>query len=185
MAIKSLPSQEVLRQLLRYEPDTGKLFWKKRSLNFFKGTQARSKEHACAHWNARHAGKEALIGTSLGYRWGRILGTPYLAHRIIWVLSVGSEPNMIDHINGDRSDNRISNLRSVTSAQNGKNHGMNKNNSSGFKGVSWVERDQRWMAYITCDRKRVSLGHHKCPTAAHLAYCRASFALHGEFARCQ
>ena len=185
MAVKPLPSQEVLRQLLNYDPETGDLFWKERPVEMFAATKRRTQDHACAHWNARHAGKAAMFGHhNTGYKWGRIFGRPYLTHRVIWKLVHGSDPaEQIDHINGDRSDNRLVNLREATAMQNGKNHGMNRNNTSGYKGVSWVGRDRRWAAGIRADGRFVSLGHHKCPTAAAVAYRRAAQRLHGEFAR--
>ena len=184
MAKRQLPSQEVLRQLLRYEPETGKLFWKERPEQMFSETVSRSRTHACAHWNSRHAGKEALYGINQGYKWGRIFGRPYLAHRVIWKMVHGYDPaEQIDHINGDRSDNRISNLREASALENGKNGGMRRNNSSGYKGVCWVERDRRWAAAITSDGKRISLGHHRCPTAAAVAYRKAAQRLHGAFMR--
>lgn len=185
MAAKPLPPQEVLRQLLRYEPETGKLFWKERPVGMFTATESRTQSHAQAHWNARHAGKEAMIGNhNTGYKWGRIFGRPYLAHRVIWKLVHGYDPaEQIDHINGDRSDNRISNLREASALENGKNGGMRRNNSSGYKGVCWVKRDRRWAAAITSDGKHISLGHHRCPTAAAVAYRKAAQRLHGAFMR--
>lgn len=185
MANKPLPSQEVLRQLLSYNPETGELVWKKRPVELFSETKARTKSHTHAHWNARHAGKPAMYGMhNTGYRWGRLFGRPYLTHRVIWKMVYGNDPaEQIDHINGDRSDNRLANLREATALENAKNNGMNRNNTSGYKGVSWVDRDRRWSAYITANGKRMSLGHYKCPTAAHLAYQKAAVALHGEFAR--
>src|SRR3546814_3868702 len=75
---------QMARRLLRYEPDTGKLFWRSRSPEFFRATKARTSEHACRNWNAHYAGKEAFTCLSpSGYRQGAILNNSLQAHRVI------------------------------------------------------------------------------------------------------
>lgn len=84
----------------------------------------------------------------------------YYAHRIIWEMLHGIIPAnaQIDHINGNRSDNRICNLRIVSNHENSKNQKKKVSNSSGFTGVSWDSQTQRWRAHITIDGKTKSLG---------------------------
>lgn len=88
-----------------------------------------------------------------------------------------------DHINGDKLDNRRRNLRSAHPWQNHANQRRPKNNTSGFKGVSWHSIGKRWAAEITCRRKRHRLGLFKTKEAAHAAYCTAAKLLAGDFAR--
>ena len=118
----ALPTQAELKKLLRYEPGTGRLFWKARSKGMFGvSDSSRSAEHACNQWNSRFADKEALTKVNVGYRCGR-LGYQYvLAHRVIWKLMTGEEPKEIDHIDGNRSNNKWQNLRSVTASDNRRN----------------------------------------------------------------
>ncbi len=150
---------DMLRQLLRYEPETGKLFWLERPSEFFKPGNLGA-EHYAAGWNAKFAGKEALTAQARGgYRRGNIFGRPYKAHRIAWALYHGSWPDgEIDHINGTPSDNRILNLRDVSSLENSRNLARKSNNTSGVCGVSWSKASMKWMAQITVKRKAVYLG---------------------------
>ena len=152
-------SIEVLRQLLRYDPETGKIFWKYRSEEFFTdGVQ--SAKHNAAKWNNKYANAEALTFLSKGYLTGSILRKYALAHRVSYALYHGEWPNNIDHINHNKSDNRIKNLRSVTKAENSKNLGMNKGNASGFNGVSWDKSKSRWAVKIHANGKRINLGYY-------------------------
>ena len=169
---KDLPSPELLRKLLRYEPDTGKLFW-------------RHREGAPQRWNSRYVGKQALATiSSSGYPHGQILRNDLLAHRVIWAIQNGSWPiDEIDHINGDVCDNRIENLREATGPQNKRNRGIQKNNTSGFKGVYWCKKKEEWYASIRYEKKYSHLGYHDTREKAHQAYCVACEDLHGEFAR--
>ncbi len=179
MATKPLPSPEVLRQLLRYEPDTGKLFWRDRPLCMFPDARA------WRSWNTRYAGKEAFTASNLnGYRHGNIFGRLHRAHRVIWAMETGSWPKkMIDHIDGDRARNCFSNLREATASSNQHNKKTQANNTSGFKGASWDKRCKKWQATIKSRGKQKHLGHFDSPEAAHAAYCEAAQGLHGEFAR--
>ena len=155
MSKKELPSPELLRQLLRYEPDTGKLYWRERTPDVFE-------DGRCKSFNSQFANKEAFTFTGRdGYKHGNVLNQrPYLAHRVIWAITYGEWPlNHIDHINGIRDDNRIENLRDVSRSENQKNQKRPAHNTSGAVGVSWANREKKWHAYINIDRRRESLGY--------------------------
>lgn len=89
----------------------------------------------------------------------------------------------IDHRNGDGLDNRRDNLRIATRAENSRNTGVRRDNSSGFKGVSFHKQCRKWTAQIKLDGKLHRLGLHATPELAHAAYCRAAAELHGQFRR--
>lgn len=158
MANKPLPSQEVLCQLLRYDTETGRLYWRHRPLSFFKdGDQ--SKEHNAAIWNGKNAGKEAFI-TKLptGHRYAGIFGRKYLAHRVIWKMVHGYDPVGVDHIDGDPSNNKLCNLREADQTTNGRNTRRRKNNTSGAMGVRYEDRIQKWVARIHVQYRSRHLG---------------------------
>ena len=152
---KDLPSPELLRKLLRYEPETGKLFWLHRPIDFFKRT-SRGKA-----WNTRFAGKEALSAkTGGGYLHGYVFGKKVMAHRAIWAIVYGVWPDSeIDHINGLPDDNRLENLRDVSPSENSRNRKMQSNNSSGYNGVSWCKIYSKWRSSIKINKKRQHLGY--------------------------
>lgn len=138
MAKQPIHSPDELRQLLRYDPDTGKLWWRAREPGFFAPT-TRTPAARASFWNKKYAGAEALIAKNgNGYLAGRIEGEKYYAHRAIWAVHHGRWPTHgIDHINGIRDDNRIVNLRPATATQNSGNACAPSHNTSGIKGVSW------------------------------------------------
>lgn len=143
MAKRPLPTPEELRQLLRYEPETGKLYWRERPLSAFS---VNAKGRA---WNNRFAGKEAFTASLKGYKVGGFDGKGYRAHRVAWAIYFGKWPaDQLDHINGDRSDNRIKNLRNVTNAENARNRCRQGHNNSGHTGVHWHKRDKKWSARV-------------------------------------
>ena len=126
--------------------------------------------------------------SSNGYRHVGIKGSSevrmYSAHRLVWCWHAGKWPmDQIDHIDGNRLNNEITNLREATNAENQHNRGKKSNNTSGFMGVSWNKNDGRWWAKITIDRRQIHIGRFDCPKEAHAAYCRAADNHHGEFAR--
>jgi len=180
-----LPTIEMLHRLLRYEPETGLLFWRERSPDLFRATPGRSSEHACANWNARYSEREAfLTSNGEGYRVGRIFGQRLLAHRVIWALTHGAWPcDEVDHRDLDRANNRIQNLRVATSGQNKCNTPARRSGTSGCKGVTWNARRGKWMAQIAVKGRNKYLGLFDEKSGAAAAYAAASMSAHGEFAR--
>lgn len=106
-------------------------------------------------------------------------------HRVVWELVNGPIPPKmeIDHIDGNRQNNDIANLRLATHSNNKWNTTKRSNNTSGFKGVTWFGRTKKWHARIRCHGKNTSLGYHNTPEEAHAAYCKAASELHGQFAK--
>lgn len=183
MGKQILPTPEQLRKLLRYEPETGKLFWRPRDVSYFNYTGSPSRQLAA--WNTRFLNKEAFTCTnSAGYKASVVMGVGLLAHRVAWAIYYGAWPsNVIDHINGITSDNRISNLRDCEHYENSRNARIRLTNKSGLKGVSWDRESGKWRAQIFSDGKKKNLGRFDDPFDAHHAYCTAAKKHRGEFAR--
>ena len=140
---------KVLKDVLDYNPDTGALTWKKRPVSMFReGTYPT--ERSAQKWNTKYAGKPAFTSfDDGGYHAGSVLGEIHKAHRVIWALVHGYWPKEeVDHINGTRSDNKLINLREVSSAVNGRNTALSKNNKSGYSGISWHQNSQTWRVCI-------------------------------------
>lgn len=150
MASKALPSQEVLRQLLEYNPDTGVLTWLDRDVRMFPAATPARSTALCRLWNARYAGKEAFTYVGGGYRVGTIEGGCHKAHRVIWKLVTSTDPEQVDHINGCRSDNRWVNMRNVSHAENTRNCKLSVANRSGRTGIyRWAQRGYvYWVALL-------------------------------------
>lgn len=106
------------------------------------------------------AGSRAGSLHSRGYVHIEIDGRQHKAHRLVWLAAHGSCPKAhLDHINGDKADNRLSNLREATKHQNGTNRsGPNKQSTSGVRGVSWHRTRRKWAAYVTDHGRAFSLG---------------------------
>jgi HNH endonuclease/AP2 domain len=155
-----------LRELLSYAPYTGdftRLVTIKH--NALKGAVVRSYD-------------------AYGYLRISIDGRRYRAHRLAWFYMTGSwPPHEIDHINGVRDDNRFSNLRLATHAQNHQNKGLSTTNTSGLKGASWHGRSRKWRARIVAGGRQISLGYFSTPEDAHASYCTAALEYFSEFAR--
>lgn len=148
MSAKKLPPLDLLRQLLDCDVENGILYWRERPIEMFSDVNGRTALNCQRVWNARYAGKRAFTNKRNGYYLGKILFESYAAHRIIWKMATGEDPEFIDHINGDKSDNRITNLRSVGWRENGRNRPRPANNSSGVIGVHWCRTTNRWRAQI-------------------------------------
>lgn len=115
---------------------------------------------AAATWNTRYANKEAFtaLNTS-GYKSGNLLGKRYLAHRVIWLLCHKDWPEgTLDHINGIRTDNRLSNLRLATLSENAQNRKTPSVNTSGVMGVYWYKKFRKWVSMIRIAGKLTYLG---------------------------
>lgn len=114
----------------------------------------------CRSWNARFSGREALASSSgsHGYLDGAINARGVLAHRVIWAMTYGYWPIGIDHVNGDRRDNRIANLREATQAENMRNTKTRCDNKCGIAGVWQLRRSGMWRARIKRDGISVDLG---------------------------
>lgn len=178
MADKALPSPEVLRQLLRYEPETGKLFWKERGPEWFKSGGRTSSVHACKTWNRKYAGKVAVgAKKNSGHLSGPLLGLTVQAHRVALAITNNQWPSgFVDHINGVRDDNRLSNLRIVDAQGNAMNRRQSSRPKGWWSGVG-VKKNGRYFAQIQKDHKNHHLGCFGCPTSAKIAYEKAKIAL--------
>lgn len=129
-----------LREVLNYDAKTGVFTWRiKTSRKVIVGREAGSVK-------------------SKGYVYIRIDSKPYYAHRLAWCYVYGDWPDEeIDHINGIRHDNRISNLRQASRKQNMENR-VQPIGASGYRGVCWLEANQKWRASIVHNKKNIYLG---------------------------
>jgi len=157
------------------------LRWLERPMHHFSGKRA---------WSIakrRNFGKDAgtLMRSKVSYYTVTIKQVRYLAHRVVYALHYGVDPGdmQIDHINGNGLDNRIENLRLATNSQNSMNRRMQKNNSSGMRGVFWNQRRKAWMAYIKINKKQKIIGYFKTIHEACCAYESEAAILFGEFKR--
>jgi HNH endonuclease/AP2 domain len=151
-------TQEKLRELFDYSPETG-VFVRRKTIKSLKaGTQV-----GCL---------------SQGYYRIRVDGVLYLAHRLAWLYMYGELPEFIDHINRVSTDNRISNLRPVTKKQNQENREKQRNNKSGVKGVNWDTNRNKWFACIQHHGKTIALGRYDDLSLADKAYKDAALRLH-------
>lgn len=158
-------SHEELKRHLSYDPETG-VFTRKIS-NTASVT----------------VGDEA--GTMCtGYLRIMVCGKRYLAHRLAWFYMTGKPANcLIDHINGDRTDNRFSNLRLANRSQNGMNRNIQRNNKSGYPGVCWHKKLCKWTVSFKKNKKQVHVGCFDDLDEAISASMMARAENFGEFAR--
>lgn len=182
--VRPLPDRALLLAMFDYDPDAGTLTWKSLGPDHFTDTKTSWKPESLARaHNAHYAGKLAFTAKNQGYHRGKIDGVHYSAHRVIWKMATGEEPASIDHINGDRADNRLSNLRACTHAENCRNYAKKPVGSSKYRGVCWVKRDNSFAASISIGNgKKLSLGHHQEEINAARAYDKAAREHHGRFA---
>ena len=150
---------EQVRELLDYNPETGRFTWRIAP-------------------RGHKAGSQAGCTDSYGYVVIRTAGAGHKAHRLAWLIAYGEWPDdQVDHINGDRSDNRIANLRSLTNQGNQQNRRTaHRGIRSGLLGVS--PKRGKWRAQIKVDGKKRHLGLFDTPEAAHAAYLEAKRKLH-------
>jgi HNH endonuclease/AP2 domain len=168
-----------LAVFFQFDAEAGKLWWKKRDPQWFLN------ERSSKIWNTKYAGKEAFTSiSSVGYKHGQLLGRHITAHRALWCLHHGRDTlKHIDHINGERTDNRLCNLREATNAQNGMNQKLSTKNTSGYKGVSWSSEKRKWLAQVIADGKHYNLGYYAQIEDAALAYAKGAKLHQGEFHR--
>jgi hypothetical protein len=153
-------NQSSLKEVLNYDPLTGIFTWK-------------------VSGSGRRIGKIAG-GIDDGYNKIKVNNKLYKGHRLAWLYVYGTWPMAdIDHINGQRADNRIANLRDVSRTHNCQNQYLpHKESSSGVLGVTWHKRMGRFQAGITVDGKRLHLGTFKDSGEAHNAYLKAKQQYH-------
>lgn len=153
---------ETVERLIRYEPTTGRFFWRESR-------------------GAVRVGDDA--GTLVeGYRYIGIQGRRVAAHHIAWLLMTGGWcEGVIDHANRQKADNRWKNLRRATASQNKANTPIYRNNTSGFRGVHKRGDTGRWTARIRRDGRKVSLGTFDDPETASAAFTKAHGEVYGEF----
>lgn len=156
-------TQEVVMRLFNYDPLTGvltaKTKVKKRQIGDVLGT----------------ADKRGYLAVSVNT-------APCLIHRIAWLFMTGQWPaHEVDHINGNKGDNRFANLRAATRGENAKNRKFSSNNTSGVKGVCRHKRSPNWRAMVYVDGKQIGLGFFKTIEEAEKAVKRERERLHGEF----
>lgn len=137
-------------------------------------SQWRWREHTGTATRNKH------VGTIGNWRDGRRKDICIFMHREIMNAPLGMD---VDHINGDRLDNRKSNLRVCTHAENRRNTKTPTTNKSGYKGVSWCIRDNKWIAFITLNGKSKNLGRYIDIMDAARAYNNAAIKYFGEYAR--
>jgi hypothetical protein len=168
MMAKILPCATRLRALLSYDEDTGELRWR------------------CRVNQGVRAGDLVSRRLHKGHRYLRVKidGQEYGAHRVIWKIKTGNEPPaVLDHIDCNALNNRWQNLREASPSLSNCNRKLQKNNSSGIKGVTWNKADERWKASISVESKLIYLGYFKNKVDAVDAIDAARPQLHGQFAR--
>jgi hypothetical protein len=165
MKIYTLPSAERVRELFDYNSKSGVFTWKMRTSN-----------------RIRIGDRTGCTSTTDGYVYIRADGKLYQAHRLAWVWVHGEPPaQFIDHINGDRVDNRIDNLREATRAQNCHNKRMSRVCASGVKGVCLHQKTGKWRAQIHANGKQHFLGLFDTVEAAAVAAKEGRERIHKEF----
>ena len=155
-------SQERVKELFDYHED-GYLIYKIRTSN------------------RTHIGDIAGTLTPDGYLAVSIDYKKYLVHRLIFLWHHGYLPDEVDHGDRSRQNGRIENLREATRPQNNANSPKKSFNTSGFKGVTWDKRRQKWLAQIQFNKKCKFLGYYDDPEEGHAKYCEAGKQFFGEF----
>ena len=155
-------TQSLLKNHLRYED--GFLYW--------------------TDFSIRPNAKDTALGNLLpnGYVYMKFFKKSTYVHRLIFLLHHGYLPKYVDHINGNKQDNRSENLREATRCQNMMNVGKTALNTSGFKGVSFHKRSNKWIAQIKQNKKHFYLGSFETAEEAHESYKRKAIELHGDYA---
>jgi hypothetical protein len=154
-------TQERLKELLSYDPETGVFVWLTRPSKSIK------------------IGNVAGVFRRDGYHQIQIGGAKFRAHRLAWLYMTGTfPPNDIDHIDRNPANNRFANLRAVTKSENHHNRKMHCTNKSGFKGVSYLKCRKKWRASIRLNNVQKHLGYFSIPEEASAAYLAAQKIYH-------
>ena len=154
-------TQELLLSILRYEPDTGKLYWLERPVSLFTDGK-QTANHSCRAWNGNFAGKEAFTSHNSDEAFiGSIFDRMYIAHRVSWFMEYGKWPLEVDHSDHCPNNNRFETLREVSHLENQRNRSMNSNNKSGVTGVRREKGRPNWSAIIGVKGKVIRLGKFK------------------------
>jgi len=148
-------TKEELQRLFIYDEESGKLFWKLRPRDTFP-TQG-----GFIKFNTNFAGKEAGSKDPDGGLKVGVLKKTYKVHRIIWALHYGYWPKQVDHIDGNRSNNKLENLRDVDQQENCRNRAISSINTSGTVGVYWHTKHKQWQSRIRVNGKLLHLGYFK------------------------
>lgn len=158
-------SHKELKEILDYDPKSGVFRWKKR-------ISVKSE-----------IGKIAGYNPEFGYCQIRIFTKLYSSHSLAWLYVTGEwQKGEIDHKNRNPSDNSFSNLRDVSRSENNSNHNRRVDNSTGFRGVSYSQRDKTFHAYINKNGARTNIGYFKTAEEAALAYDSKAIEFYGECA---
>jgi hypothetical protein len=169
-----LPSQDALLACFDYDPMTGVLRWRRRD-PIKQGMKIA---------NGKCAGKAAGYVREGKYIAVMLDDVTYYAHRIIWKMVTGNDPpDWIDHEDGDGTNNRWLNMRAATHAQNMWNTSIFRNNTSGYRGVSFIKSHGKFRAAIGIGGKKKHIGYFNTAAEAHLAVAEAIFKTRGDFAR--
>ena len=168
MRIHTEEMNEYIRENLRYDLETGHLWWIKPSENGVRTPRNLNKPVGTLHHE--------------GYFRIKILSTNMSCHRTAWFLYYGHWPKgFLDHINGVKTDNRVENLRLATNKENLRNQKSRKG-SSKYKGVSWQKGNQKWRSCITVNERKEHLGYYASEEAAAYAYDKAAREQFGDYA---
>ena len=163
---EQLVPPELIREFLDYDPETGLFTWKERSVSRFSDRGGRYTSEWCQKsFNSKHGGNPAFTAVcGKGYLVGGILGKTFSAHRVSWAHFHGSWPKFtIDHVNRNKTDNRIGNLRDVSVVVN--NHNVERRKGE-YVGVTWWEPSRKWLARISKDGSCYYLGYYATAIAA-------------------
>lgn len=174
MASTIIPTADYFKECFYFEEISGLLIWQNRPESHFNN-KSRHKRFI-----TMSAGKPAgTLNKHLGYLVTNINGITYLNHRIAWLIYYGEWPDVIDHIDGNKTNNCLSNLRSGTQSLNTQNtKAARKHSQTGIKGVGFDKRKNCFVSAISVNRKKIHIGTFKSPQEAHKAYLEYKRALH-------
>lgn len=160
--------EKLFADYLHYGKQTGVIYWKKRP-----------------RWSHVKIGDPVGCKSQSGYRVFHLDGAMFFAHRVAWWMSYGKWPvEELDHINGDRFDNRMENLREATRLENTYNKRPFSKTGTGLKGAyTHASMNGKWFAQIVANKKQIYLGRFDTEAEAHAAYVVAARKHHGEFGR--